>query len=218
MMNLNKVNSFLLSIVVSLLIILALILLNILVFMERFFTMSDFSDLISAIGTAATAVVAFLAYRSAPKWLHTKLRENGYEHVSSLVKEYDQIILNIRKKHPELKRTYSTDLNYGPLKDHIELQKFKLISLASKFDSCGRWGIQPPKEYRNHLNHLNSYQITAKQVLYGNKIDIMSAEGAEKANKLRESYNQKLDDLLVSILQDEIYYQQDINQVFKFPK
>lgn len=217
-MDLNKVNFFLLTIVASLLIILALILINILVYIGNYFTMSDFSDLISAIGTAATAVVAFLAYRSAPKWLHTKLRENGYEHVSSLVKEYDQIILNIRKKHPELKRTYSTDPNYLPLKEHIELQKFQIISLASKFDSCSRWGIQPPKEYRKHLNHLDSYQKTSKQVLNGNNINITSTEGMEKANKLRELYNQKLDDLLVSILQDEIYYQRDINKAFKFPK
>lgn len=115
MMNLNKVNSFLLSIVVSLFIILALVLINILVYMENYFTMSDSSDFISAIVTAATAVVAFLAYRSAPKWLHAKLRENGYEHVSSLVKEYDQIILDIRKKHPEIKYTFSSDRNYAPL-------------------------------------------------------------------------------------------------------
>lgn len=46
----------------------------------------------------------------------------------------------------------------------------------------------------------------------------MGTEGLEKAKALRKSYIQKLDDVLTSISKGEIYYQQDINKVFKFSK
>lgn len=79
------------------------------------------SDMISATTSFFTLLIAFMAYRAAPKWVHQKADETSYTLASKLICEsYPEILNNIERLTFHFKYLPENKTNFSKL-DYIEL-------------------------------------------------------------------------------------------------
>ncbi|MBN9706712.1 hypothetical protein JR904_24540 [Enterobacter roggenkampii] len=95
-MDYKKVNLTLLILVIVLSFFLICFILKALFFGNDKFEWGSFTDWISSLSTFLTLVVAWKAYKAAPQWIKEKQKDEGFNHVKTIMSDYDQILSTIK--------------------------------------------------------------------------------------------------------------------------
>ncbi|KLE44105.1 hypothetical protein [Klebsiella aerogenes] len=109
------------------------------------------TDIISSLSTLGTLVIAYLAYKSAPLWIREKQNEEGFNHVSSILRDYDSIVLELRNIYWDVFPGAITVSNQQEIRNNINKCTENYFSLESKLKACKRWKIEYPLEVETHF-------------------------------------------------------------------
>lgn len=166
------------------------------------------SDYISSISSFGTLLVAYFAYNAAPQWIHQKQNEEGFNHVSNMLKDYDAIVLNLHN-------IYFDILSVGKIKNEIDITTQKInkemnvfFNLENKLKACKRWRIKSPIEVEVYFSQIKNFYDIALQLLvsyHGGDIDKIAEKQTLLTNKLNE------------ILVNNHYFHKEIEEIFEFP-
>lgn len=165
------------------------------------------SDYISSISSFGTLLVAYFAYKAAPQWIHQKQNEEGFNHVSNMLKDYDAIVLNLHN-------VYFDILSVGKIKNEIDITTQKInkemnvfFNLENKLKACKRWRIKSPIEVEVYFSQIKNFYDIALQLLvsyHGGDIDKIAEKQTLLTNKLNE------------ILVNNNYFHKEIEEIFEF--
>lgn len=166
------------------------------------------SDYISSISSFGTLLVAYFAYKAAPQWIHQKQNEEGFNHVSNMLKDYDAIVLNLRN-------VYFDILSVGKIKNEIDITTQKInkemnvfFNLENKLKACKRWRIKSPIEVEVYFSQIKNFYDIALQLLvsyHGGDIDKIAEKQILLTNKIND------------ILVNNDYFHKKIEEIFEFP-
>lgn len=165
------------------------------------------SDWFSTASSIITTIIAYFAYKAAPDWLKQKQNETGYNHVCSLMIEYDEIQLNLQRLYFDIICTNSQRETISNMKNLINEQVNKIFALKERLESCKRWKIDAPPEINDAFVHLTDfcnisiiligYAKSIDQIKYNNEVD-------------------KLTNIKKTITLDSKKFKCDIEEIFTF--
>ncbi|MDM3239334.1 hypothetical protein [Citrobacter sp. Cf081] len=158
---------------------------------------------ISALGTLGTLWVAYKAFKAAPHWFETKNNEVGFNHVSAIMAESDEISSGLIRLYFDILAVGDCPDNKEQIKLKVESYVYKTLTLKRKLNSCKRWKITPHQELYGYFSLLRDFCNTSFYILH---------KGAqpELCDRLT---NQKNDIERLSSL-----FSQDIGLTFTFPQ
>lgn len=206
---LQRTNKILLTLVI---ILLAFVILS---FAKVVFTgMSDLewgsvSDWFSTASSIATTYIAFLAYKAAPNWFKQKTYEAGFDHVSSILSEYDAIVDEIQKNYFIILNIQSIDSTNSTIWLGIETLAYRIISLQSKIYACKRWDVDVLPETYRCIARLRTFCELCYQV-----------KGSLVMDNLDDVIKAKEDILSVKsyIADDSANFKKNIHDYFQMPQ
>ncbi|WP_406808014.1 hypothetical protein [Enterobacter cloacae] len=167
------------------------------------------SDFISSVSTFGTLLVAFFAYKAAPQWIKQKRNEEGFKHVSTMLEDYDSIIMKIEDIYFRFICIDPALADSKSMIQEIDIEVIRVSSLSNKLDGCKRWNIEYPKQVRIKFTNLNLFYAAG----------IEFAMSYDKDNKLAVSnVRENLTTMIRNVRNDLTYFNQDIEKIFNFPK
>ncbi|HDU5289242.1 TPA: hypothetical protein RFU75_003343, partial [Klebsiella aerogenes] len=122
------------------------------------------TDIISSLSSLGTLVIAYLAYKSAPLWIREKQNEEGFNHVSSMLRDYDSIVLELRNIYWDVFPGAITVSNQQEIRNKINKCTENYFSLESKLKACKRWKIEYPLEVETHFKKILDFYSKALDV------------------------------------------------------
>ena len=164
---------------------------------------------LSAVATVGTFAVAVIVLRKAPNWFKQKRNETGFNHVISLMLEYDGIEQKIQRLYFDVASIRRNDPNFDSLWNEIRTVVYTIIVLRSKLQSCKRWNINASPEVDNVIIRLKDFCSLSLKVL--------TCEKLRDLDKLAESQNNLLE-LKNNISTDAQSFKTDIGDIFGFPE
>ncbi|MCX8302149.1 hypothetical protein [Enterobacter pseudoroggenkampii] len=166
------------------------------------------SDWVGSLSTLGTLYVAYLAYKNAPNWIKDKKNETGLNHVINLMADYDELLIQTRKAISVLTSEANDTLDLNVYIKSINDLGIQHSKLQSKIDSCRRWKINPPDELQ--FSTFKLYQANITIFLY---IRFLRDNDKEQA----QIFKFDLINLNSELHNDSLYFQKDIEDIFKFP-
>ncbi|AIR61777.1 hypothetical protein LH23_14280 [Cedecea neteri] len=118
------------------------------------YSFSNITDILSALSTFGTLVVAYMAYKAAPDWLQNKKKEEGLKHVTELMAGYEDCSSKIMAIHSQLVGLNTQSPDYPVIKNEIANNAHQIIDLIQKLTSCSRWKITYIDEVRDSFSRL----------------------------------------------------------------
>ena len=202
----NSKSTFI-AILSTLMFIETIILVKIFFIDQEDFEWGSVSDWFSAVSSIITTIIAYLAYKAAPNWLKQKQNETGFNHVCSLMTEYDEIQLNLQKLYFDI-----TSINYQKFRnEEINNQLieyiYRIIALREKLGSCRRWKIGVPVKVYDAFALLQDFCSTSLTILHCSNLG-----DKEKFYKEQD----KLTNTKNHIIRDAKSFQCDIESIFLF--
>lgn len=208
-MNIKIANTTLIGLVSLLLFVAILVLVKTLFSGSKGFEWGSFTDWISASSTAFTAWVAYKAFKAAPNWLKTKNNEAGFNHIASIMAEYDQQVLKIQKLHFDIITVRASEAKFDSVTSQISTQIYETFELAHKLSSCARWNITYPQELKESFDRLSGY--------YNQSFGIIIFRTVVSDDR-PETQISSLDELREKIMLDSKSLRRNIEDIFTFPK
>ncbi|MDD7993783.1 hypothetical protein [Kosakonia radicincitans] len=167
------------------------------------------TDWISSLSTFFTLVVAWKAYKAAPQWIKEKQNEEGFNHIKTLMSEYDEIVSTIIRLHSEILTIKRNDKQYNILADKIKYETYRIFDLNAKLKSCARWNIKYPNEVNNAFNRLTEYYDQSLLVLTFSGISV-----PEQADSLTDNLN-----IIKNQIENDVsFFDKSIQKIFTFPR
>ncbi|EPO5571497.1 hypothetical protein ACUB4Z_002168 [Klebsiella pneumoniae] len=165
------------------------------------------TDWISALSTFGTLVVAIFAYKSAPRWISEKQNEEGFNHVSSMLRDYDAIVLELSDIYWDVLSSTSYLSNTQIIRKKINKGMDSYFLLESKLKACKRWKIESPLEVEIYFKNIHDF--------YSKALEVAASYQSIDINK---TYQLQLD---LTGTRDEIinngkFFLRDIDDIFKF--
>lgn len=167
------------------------------------------SDFISSISTFGTLLIAFFAYKAAPQWIQQKRNEEGFKHVSTMLEDYDAVVLKAKDLYYRFIKLDPRSANSSGMKMAIDKDLANYTALLNKLESCKRWKISYPKEVNDYFNHIKLFYAAAYTFARGYDEGFLLPTNEEK-NAFTKIYNELEANLK--------YFHRDIEEIFKFPK
>ncbi|EKD5160985.1 hypothetical protein OR235_004578 [Enterobacter cloacae] len=115
------------------------------------------SDWVSTGSSIATAYIAYLAYKSVPNWINQKRFEAGFNHVTSLMSEYDIIENDIQKIYFKILTLRHAGGNSSETWNEVETIANRIILLQSNLLACQRWNIYALPETHRCFARLKNF-------------------------------------------------------------
>lgn len=163
----------------------------------------SFTDWISALSTAGTLWVAYKAFKAAPHWFETKNNEVGFNHVSAMMAESDEISSGLIRLYFDVLSVGDRPDNKKQINLKIEEYAYKTLTLKRKLNSCKRWKITPSQDLHDYFFLLRDFCNTSLYILTnGNQPELCDKLTKQKNNIERLSYR----------------FSQDIGSTFTFPQ
>ncbi|EKT3979647.1 hypothetical protein QEF67_000131 [Klebsiella aerogenes] len=165
------------------------------------------TDIISSLSTLGTLVIAFLAYKSAPRWIREKQNEEGFNHVSSMLRDYDNIVLELTDIYWDVSSSASYLNNTQEIREKINKGTANYFLLESKLKACKRWKIEPPHEVETHFNIILQFYSKASEVA-----------ASYQFSDFNQTYQLQNDltGIRDEIINDREFFLRDIDDIFKF--
>lgn len=157
----------------------------------------------SAAGTLGTLWVAYLAYKAAPHWLQTKNNEAGFNHISAIMAESDEISSGLIRLYFDVLTVGNFPDNKKSIQSKIEDYAYKTLTLKRKLNSCRRWGITHHSDLSSYFSLLRDFCNTSSEIFSKGKLP-------ELCDKLTLQKNE--------IERLSVVFSQDIEITFNFPK
>ena len=206
-MDYKKVNLTLLIFVLVLSFFLICIILKALFFGNDKYEWGSFTDWISSLSTFLTLVVAWKAYKAAPQWIKEKQKEEGFNHVKTLMSEYDQIVSTIKELYYDILSIKKSDQKFNVVVESINKEMYRTLDLNYKLESCSRWDITYPQEVQTAISRLTKY--------YNHALMIITFKGIVTAEE-PGLINDELFELKGLIEIDVQYFNKPLHEIFKF--
>ncbi|HHP8476728.1 hypothetical protein ACNYDF_01310 [Klebsiella aerogenes] len=165
------------------------------------------TDIISSLSTLGTLVIAYLAYKSAPLWIREKQNEEGFNHVSSMLRDYDSIVLELRNIYWDVFPGAITVSNQQEIRNNINKCTENYFSLESKLKACKRWKIEYPLEVETHFKKILDF--------YSKALDVAAIQQFGDYNR-EFQLQQDLTGIRDEIINDREFFLRDIDNIFKF--
>ncbi|EPO7715196.1 hypothetical protein PGR10_06345 [Klebsiella sp. 141198] len=165
------------------------------------------TDIISSLSTLGTLVIAYLAYKSAPLWIREKQNEEGFNHVSSMLRDYDSIVLELRNIYWDVFPGAITVSNQQEIRNNINKCTENYFSLESKLKACKRWKIEYPLEVETHFKKILDF--------YSKALDVAAIQQFGDYNRAFQ-LQQDLTGIRDEIINDREFFLRDIDDIFKF--
>lgn len=195
LMDLRKLNTILLCLVMALIIVASLVLMKILFSDTKGFEWGSVSDWIIAISNIVMAIAAFYAAWNAKYWFKEKTKTLGLEKAESFLDDLDSFptsfdsfinklaeaeldFKSVQFDNPDIKKKTISELDKLSLS--IDNNKLKLLHTYKKLNSLKRWDIKTEKE-NEIIKLLDAYDNT-----------IISISNA--AFNIRNAFSQSIDD------------------------
>lgn len=208
-MEYKKLNSALLLTVFILFITTILVLIKVLFSGAKGFEWGSVSDWFSSLSTFFTLVVAWKAYKAAPQWIKQKQSEEGFNHIKTLMSEYDEIVSTIMRLHFEILTIKRNDKQYNILADKIKYETYRIFDLNAKLKSCARWNIKYPNEVNNAFNRLTEY--------YDQSLLVLTFSGISAPDQ-PDFLADNLNIIKGQIETDILFFDKSIQNIFTFPR
>lgn len=208
-MNIKTTNSTLVGLVAVLLFVAILVLVKILFADSKGFEWGNVSDWVSSLASVGTLIIAYLAYKAANGWFTQKQNEAGFEHIVSIMAEYDQQVLKIQELHSDIINIPPSEAKSETIKSRICKEIYKTFELLQKLSSCARWNITYPQELKESFDRLTEYYNESFGILI-----FRSVVSDDRPELLISSLN----DLKDKILSDSKLLKMNIEEIFTFPK
>lgn len=213
-MNLKKINTILLFIVGLLLIIAILTLLRCFFFDAKNTEWGSISDWLSSLSSLFTCIIAGLAYNSASKWFRQKKNDEGFSHVSGLLKDYDLIILNLRDIYFKVFTVTGSEESINELNLEFDEHVSHFFVLENKIKACTRWKIIVPNEALENIRNIKEFYSTARKFVLSHRFSNRNEDNLNKRLEFQEELTEKYH----TILNNNSYFLRDIEDIFRFPK
>lgn len=208
-MNIKLVNKILIVLVITLLITAIFAILKVVFSGLNDFEWGSVSDWFSTAASFITTYIAYQAYKAAPNWIKQKSNETGFNHVHSLMSEYDEIEQNLQRLYFDILSTRNNDPMFDGLGVEVKKNVYEIISLQFKLQSCRRWNIEASNDLNSAFQRLKDFCSLSYKVLACERMrDIDNLHLAQ----------QKLTTLKTTISEDSKSFKKDINLLFTFPE
>lgn len=176
------------------------------------------SDITSAIGTIGGCIgafgtlwVALAAYKKAPDWIKDKQNDAAFQHITTLMAEYDEVVLTIRRLEPKLlsvlTKNNENTKEYEALNNEIYVQAYRIIALQTKLESSKRWGIGHSESMEKAFSFLIEFYDTSFY-LFGH----IETGNMPKIVEFRDQLTNKR----IQIDKDSKQFNKKIEQLFTF--
>jgi hypothetical protein len=133
------------------------------------FQFGTVSDWFSTISSIATTYIAYRAYKAAPNWFSQKSKEAGFNHVTSLVTDYDYLESEIQRLHFDIVSITTMSPNFRQVVDEIGKLLYQAIYLEKKLQACKRWNIEFLPETHRTFARLRNYLNSAYSLIWLDK-------------------------------------------------
>lgn len=166
------------------------------------------TDWLSFFCDFAMAIAAGYAALNAKNWIINKQNDSAYNHVNTLMVEYDQISETLQKLFFKVSTTNKNDPNLESLRNEIEKNAYLSIELKSKLEASKRWRISYASDVSDKFDLLltfcnNSYYLIGAQL--SENYEEISNRNALLLSNTTEIRNQK------------DFFNKDIKEIFIFP-
>lgn len=206
----KKLINILILITILLVIVEVVLLIKILLSdIKGFEWISTFAAIGGTTASFGTLYIAWLAYRNAPKWFHTKQNEAGFNLVTDIMGEYDLQVLNIQRIYFDVISINTTDPKFDILTNQIITHIYETFQLSSKLTSLGRWKISYPPSMKDSFDRLSGFYNQAFGILMFRKTP---------GNTYPDGMITMIDDLKKRILSDSTELKGNIESLFTFNK
>lgn len=210
-MNIKIANTTLIGLVSLLLFLAILVLVKILFAGSKGFEFEwgNVSDWVSSLASVGALVVAYLAYKAAPGWFTQKQNEAGFNHIASIMANYDQQVLNIQKLHFDIITVRASEAKFDIIASQISKHIYETFELEHKLSSCARWNITYPQELKESFDRLSGY--------YNQSFGIIIFRTVVSDDR-PETQISSLDEIREKIMLDSKSLRRNIEDIFTFPK
>lgn len=166
------------------------------------------SDWVSTGSSIATTYIAYLAYKAVPNWFKQKSYEAAFDHVSTLMTEYDSIESEIQKLYFNISILNVNSSNFSSTCNEVETLMYRAISLLGKLYACERWNvIVLPETHRCFARLRNFCNLCYK--LQG----CIRTKDTTAINNIRD----ELEILRETITSDSTAFKKNIHDYFQLP-
>lgn len=207
-MELKYWNRFLLVVVATLLCSVILVLIKIFFSGREYMDLGSVTDWLSFICDLAMAIAAVYAALNAKNWIRNKQNDSAYNHVNTLMVEYDQISETLQKLYFKVTTTNVLDPNFESLRHEIEKNAYRIIELNSKLEASKRWRIGYDNDVSDRFNVLLTF--------CNDSYALIGAHLSNNPEKVTEGID-LLSNHASDIKKQKDFFNKDITEIFTFP-
>lgn len=208
---LRAVNALLLILVTVLMLSAIFCFFNVLLFYygKEKMELGSVSDWLSFICNAVMASSAVYAAVNAKNWISGKQKDSAYNHVSSLMAEYDLISGNLKQLYFKVVNANVHNPDFDILRNEIEKNAYLVIALQSKLNASRRWRVGHSTELNDAFNVLLTF-CNESYYLFGAHLSSNEDAIVTKRSSLSTLFNR--------IQEQEQLLNKDITDIFSFSR